>query len=246
MNKLFGRYYASRSQNNYIGGATVKSSLFGVTCACAIVVGFLIPSTICAAIILDQSFVPSPAAAYQGNIIYRPLDSLYVDQAQTFTVGVTGQLTNIEVLIEGFSQTADLLVDIRPTINGIPISDDSAILGEVAIPASEIPGFPHTFINVDYSSQNIHVTSGSELALVLKIDRSSQGGDYSWRGDTGDLYTSGVAYTRTSTTDWLAPMSGGLTVDYGFKTFVNPIPIPPAIYLFGTGLIGLIGISRRK
>ncbi|MEA2081053.1 MAG: hypothetical protein U9P00_14605 [Pseudomonadota bacterium] len=173
--------------------------------------------------VLDQSFIPSPAAAYQGNIIYRPLDPDYVDQAQTFTVGITGQLTNIEVLIEGFNQTADLLVDVRPTINSIPASADSAILGEVAIPGSEIPGFPHTFINADFSSQNIQVTSGSELAIVLKIDRSSQGGDYGWRGDTGDLYSSGVAYTRASTLDWFAPMSDDLTVDYGFKTFVRAV-----------------------
>lgn len=171
--------------------------------------------------VLDQSFVPSSVASYQGNIVYRPLDPEHVDQAQTFTVGITGQLTNIEVLIEGFNQTADLLVDIRPTINGIPVSDESAMLEEVSIPGSEIPGFPHTFINADVSSQNIQVTAGSELAIVLKIDRSSQGGDYGWRGETGDLYPSGVAYTRTGTTDWVAPLSDGLTVDYGFKTFVR-------------------------
>jgi hypothetical protein len=26
----------------------------------------------------------------------------------------------------------------------------------------------------------------------------------------------------------------------------SPIPIPPALYLFGSGLLGLIGIARRK
>ena len=52
-------------------------------------------------------------------------------------------------------------------ISDIPISDDLAILGEVAIVPSEIPGFPHTFINIDFSFQNIQVTSGSVLALVL-------------------------------------------------------------------------------
>ena len=174
--------------------------------------------------LLDQSFVPSDSAAYQGNIIYRPLDGDYVNQAQTFTVGITGQLTDIQVLIEGFSQTADLVVDVRPTVNGLPVSDDSAILGEVAIPASEIPGFPFTFVNFDFYSRNIHVTTGDELAVVLRIDKSSQGGDYSWRGDTGDKHTSGVAYTRGSSYDWFAPTSDGLTVDYGFKTFVRADP----------------------
>ena len=27
---------------------------------------------------------------------------------------------------------------------------------------------------------------------------------------------------------------------------VNPVPIPAAVWLFGSGLIGLIGIARRK
>lgn len=192
--------------------------------ACLIAMNTLLPAALSANGVLDQSFIPSPAASYQGNIIYRPLDGSYVDQAQTFTVGITGTLTNVEVLIEGFNQTADLLVDIRPTINGEPTLDDSAILGEVAIPASDIPGFPHTFINADFSTQNINVTSGDELAIVLKIDRSSAGGDYSWRGETGDLYDSGVAYTRAdlgSGYEWFSPTSGGLTVDYGFKTFID-------------------------
>jgi hypothetical protein len=223
--------------------------LKGLSTILMLLLAMLMTHGVIAASILDQSFIPSPSAAYQGNII-RSFGGSYVDQAQTFTVGVDGTLTNVEVLIEGFNQTADLLVDIRPTVGGIPILDDQAILGEVAIPGTTIPGFPHTFINVDFSSQNIQVTSGSVLALVLKIDRSSVlGGDYSWRGETGDLYTSGVAYTRAdfgSGYEWLAPTSGGLTVDYGFKTFVNPIPIPSALWLFGSGLLGLIGLSKRK
>jgi hypothetical protein len=27
---------------------------------------------------------------------------------------------------------------------------------------------------------------------------------------------------------------------------VNPVPVPAAVWLFGSGLIGLIGIVRRK
>jgi len=31
-----------------------------------------------------------------------------------------------------------------------------------------------------------------------------------------------------------------------FDGYINPIPIPAAIWLFGSGLLGLIGIARRK
>jgi len=33
---------------------------------------------------------------------------------------------------------------------------------------------------------------------------------------------------------------------YGFDVVVSQVPIPPAIWLFGFGLLGLIGIARRK
>jgi hypothetical protein len=28
--------------------------------------------------------------------------------------------------------------------------------------------------------------------------------------------------------------------------YVKPIPLPPALFLFGTGLVGLVGMVRRK
>jgi hypothetical protein len=40
-----------------------------------------------------------------------------------------------------------------------------------------------------------------------------------------------------------------ITIDPDFDTTsltINPIPIPAAIWLFGSGLIGLVGIARRK
>jgi len=32
----------------------------------------------------------------------------------------------------------------------------------------------------------------------------------------------------------------------GDREFPNPVPIPAAVWLFGSGLIGLVGIARRK
>ena len=33
---------------------------------------------------------------------------------------------------------------------------------------------------------------------------------------------------------------------YSFATFEAVVPVPPAIWLFGSGLLGLVGIARRK
>jgi hypothetical protein len=41
----------------------------------------------------------------------------------------------------------------------------------------------------------------------------------------------------------LAPTNGSIFID---DLMVSAVPIPPALWLFGSGLLGLIGIARRK
>lgn len=44
----------------------------------------------------------------------------------------------------------------------------------------------------------------------------------------------------------LTPGSSNISGTGDCSVAVNPVPVPAAIWLFGSGLIGLIGISRRK
>ena len=39
---------------------------------------------------------------------------------------------------------------------------------------------------------------------------------------------------------------GHLTVTYDYAPVSNPVPIPPAMWLLGAGLIGLVGVRRRS
>lgn len=72
-------------------------------------------------------------------------------------------------------------------------------------------------------------------------------------GITFDLL-SGVTYTDTilalqSATDLRIGIHVQGFADGGSESFVNNVtvvPVPAAIWLFGTGLIGLIGVARRK
>ncbi len=44
------------------------------------------------------------------------------------------------------------------------------------------------------------------------------------------------------------PAIDGSTVSftYSFDLLLTPVPVPAAVWLFGSGLIGLIGVARRK
>ena len=41
--------------------------------------------------------------------------------------------------------------------------------------------------------------------------------------------------------EWFAENNSG-----AFQVTIEPVPVPAAVWLFGSGLIGLIGIARRK
>jgi len=95
--------------------------------------------------------------------------------------------------------------------------------------------------------------------------------EFSGGGATGEIYTGGPIFP---TADWAsftwntnlgADVSGGVTlqlktscgpvegcgVDAYFDnvtitTDVSAVPVPAAVWLFGSGLLGLIGVARRK
>ena len=50
-------------------------------------------------------------------------------------------------------------------------------------------------------------------------------------------------YLSDSAGDGLADNSGGISLDI---SLVNPVPVPPAVWLFGSGLLGLVGVARRN
>lgn len=45
--------------------------------------------------------------------------------------------------------------------------------------------------------------------------------------------------------DGLSPPRNGANVDWDY-ILISQVPVPPAVWHFGSGLIGLIGLARRK
>lgn len=47
---------------------------------------------------------------------------------------------------------------------------------------------------------------------------------------------------------WLTTTLGDIPMDYSATTSitVSAVPVPPAVWLFGSGLLGLVGVARRR
>ncbi|MCW9004850.1 MAG: VPLPA-CTERM sorting domain-containing protein [Gammaproteobacteria bacterium] len=86
-------------------------------------------------------------------------------------------------------------------------------------------------------------------------------GDYYSIWVTGDISPSGGHYSATAADTWYEPLyethdffklsdleANNITPDMGHALVreVTTVPVPAAVWLFGSGLIGLVGLARRK
>lgn len=187
--------------------------------------------TIHAASMLDQAFEGEWIGEAHNGILYR---------AQTFTVGLSGLLTGFEVYMNGPGGTSDF--EIWSTAGGAPeaIPGTALAAGTVSFGASE------AWVAADLSASSLNVTAGDVLALV-QIGGNSTGSGSWFVGANG--YAGGAAFITTTS----APSGAWVNVgeDFLFRTFVDPdavaaVPLPPALYLFGSGLLGLAAATRKK
>ena len=222
-----------------------KLRLLGAVCACLVAASF----SVNASVVLDQEQnLTWQSASLLGGITDSQTGGItYIDRAQTFTVGVSGGIVRVDFALERRLDTAaDLTLSIRElSLNGEP---NGFLLGSSTVGAFDItthqgndPNF--SFTSFDFSSAPIFVSTGTTLALVFEYRGVNPDIYIIW--GVIDNYESGTAVTKDSNEDnW--EFNGNL--DYGFRTYVDTsvVPIPASLWLFGSGLLGLIGVARRK
>ncbi len=123
-------------------------------------------------------------------------------------------------------------------VNGGTITFDGIILGVVTTTA---------YLNQDLSADSAG-TSDSYFGLSDSLGLYPTGDDPDARGlgsPEDDIFVN--LGTTTLVIDSLE-IPGGLTdgnID-GFRVFTAVVPVPAAVWLFGSGLIGLMGLARIK
>lgn len=89
-------------------------------------------------------------------------------------------------------------------------------------------------------STTIETTIGAELDIFARLNIFSQAWNFQGDGGFGsaDFFdTYGLLLT---------PITEGVELGYDITPATNVVPVPAAVWLFSSGLIGLIGIARRK
>lgn len=178
---------------------------FAITFSLAVVVSTASDSA--AAAVLDQDNAgPSSGAGAVAN------DRT---QSQTLTVGTTGMLTQVNVLIYKNSNTfEDITLSVRSTTGGVP----DALLTSASLPASAI-GTANTLAAFDVSAAGLSFNAGDVIAIELTslADNVAPFDErYAWRWYNDDPYAGGQRFTSGVASS---------NFDFAFQTFVEPAPL---------------------
>ena len=163
--------------------------------------------------------------ANQGNVNFSEVDLLIGD----VTVDTYGQ--NSGLFEYEFQADANglLVIDYDITMQALGLVSDFYL--DNALFKIEIYENNFNFLR-DSITNN---TTGQRTASIIegKVYRIAFRRDFVGSGEDGDLSRLIIDMHQTANFDWqVVP--------------VSPVPVPAAVWLFGSGLIGLLGFARRK
>jgi hypothetical protein len=180
--------------------------------------------------------------------------------AQTFTAGLTGQLSGVSVLISQplniVTPIADIKFTVFGTLDGAPSGSPLFATTVVPNPSGATVGGSVVMLGLSdiIPVANVSIIAGDTYAIgvqAVNIQPSDPGGELYQLGlypsDNRDPYTGGT-WLAQSGTGW-SVMDQSPPEDAFFETYVNPatssIPEPPTWSLLLAGLVSIIFLRFR-
>ena len=206
--------------------------------------------------IIFSCFFGTQALAVVVN--YNNLAAFQADAAGTLT------LVNFDVDFDGNPIAADSPgVSAGSLFSGYGITFDAGVVfGEPNLPFNGVSP-PNTISNSQINTPTPALVDGSFSAQVFEVGITNVGAQAILRifDATDNMLGSILSDTDNTSHDFIGMISDTpiFRMEYDFISgigfegdnllfteIVSPIPLPAAVWLFGTGILGLIGFSRRK
>lgn len=193
---------------------TLGAALLGLA-----IPGWILPGAR-AALVLDQQYLANNGvvAGFSNGVGFR--------RAETFTVGVAGTLTVVDVIVFGVGSFTG--INILSTVGGVPTTTIAAT-GTFSSQAGDVAAF----------SLSLPVSIGE----VLAIEPLQPNGGGDWLANDPDTYAGGGDYFVNPIDGFNTFTASGLADD--FRTFVTVVSEPNGIAVLGIGLLG-IGLGARR
>lgn len=119
-------------------------------------------------------------------------------------------------------------------------------LMDSALNSNALPVFKggYSWISFDFSG-TVLTTGEQYAAVVFDPDDDLWGYGIRWN-NSGDLYTGGSALFNEAYNahEPLTPNANGY--DLNFRVTSSPVPVPAAVWLLGSGLLGAIGLKKKQ
>lgn len=210
----------------------VNKSIIGVSCACLVFISFNVRSTIIThgSLTTNDDGSTNVITDTLNNYEWLRLDVL-APLTYTETLGVLGTQDGGGWNIAGFTQAAFFANALLSDTSNLCTESSSALspCGSVIDWADGDLG-PNYDTSADYAW---YLTNAGRAGYV-SVDASGEVILRGWSSlAASDAYATGGFFPE-------------LPVSWLLYRDTTVIPVPAAVWLFGTGLIGLIGVARRK
>ena len=176
------------------------------------------------------------------------LASLTITEASVSGVAVPGFTVSLDIvdpstnILAGYTTIAVTTIPIGGADQTVYTAASNTNPNGMGPAAGTVPGGPVPSGTVDDVAGTIEVDMSSWFADHGMFDQNLGGTAVGlWNSATGDYQMA-----------WTVALNGpghpalGSFVTWTVHGVASPVPVPAAVWLFGSGLLGLVGVARRK